>query len=100
VAAIASEQFFIDGEVISHQGETGNQLYIIVSGEVCVRVSAPGKPATELARRRPGEFVGEMSIISQEPRLASLVAAGDVRASGPKPAWPSCAFCAPGCKRP
>ena len=34
---------------------------------------------TELARRKTGEVVGEMAIISQEPRMASLVAAGDVR---------------------
>ena len=32
-----------------------------------------------LARRGPGEYVGEMAIISQEPRMASLVAQGDVR---------------------
>jgi len=33
----------------------------------------------EIARRQPGDIVGEMAIISQEPRIASLVAAGEVR---------------------
>jgi CRP/FNR family transcriptional regulator, cyclic AMP receptor protein len=33
----------------------------------------------ELARRGPGEVVGEMSVITGRPRMASLVAVGDVR---------------------
>jgi CRP-like cAMP-binding protein len=33
-----------------------------------------------VARRKAGEYVGEMAIINQEPRMASLVAAGDLRA--------------------
>jgi NTE family protein len=33
----------------------------------------------EVARRRTGDVVGEMAIISQEPRIASLVALGEVR---------------------
>jgi CRP-like cAMP-binding protein len=32
-----------------------------------------------ITRRKPGEFVGEMSIISNQPRMASLAAVGDVR---------------------
>ncbi|HLB48766.1 MAG TPA: HEAT repeat domain-containing protein [Anaerolineales bacterium] len=79
VAAIANEHYFTDGEVIAYQGEAGNEMFIIVSGEVRVLVAADGKPETEVARRKPGEYVGEVSIISQEPRMASLVAAGDVR---------------------
>ena len=33
----------------------------------------------ELARRRQGDVVGEMALITQEPRMASLVASGEVR---------------------
>ena len=33
----------------------------------------------ELARRDPGDYVGEMAVISQEPRMASLLAEGDTR---------------------
>ena len=54
-------------------------MYIIVSGEVQVLASAGAGRAVEVARRRPGEYVGEMAIISQEPRVATLVATGDVR---------------------
>ena len=77
VAAIASEQLYPDGEMFAHEAEPGEEMFIIVSGEV--RVLAGGGAARELARRMPGEYVGEMSIISREPRMASLAASGDVR---------------------
>ncbi len=38
-----------------------------------------GEPI-ELVRRGPGEYVGEMAVISEEPRMASLIAAEGVRA--------------------
>ena len=34
----------------------------------------------ELARRTSGDYVGELSIIIREPRNATLIACGDVRA--------------------
>ncbi len=74
VAALAVEQVYPDGEVLAEQGEAGEEMFIIVSGEV--RVLANG---AEVARRGAGEVVGEMAIISQEPRMATLVAAGAVR---------------------
>jgi HEAT repeat protein len=79
VANIASEQQFPDGEAIFLQGEPGEEMYIIVSGEVRVLVSKEGKAESEVARRKTGEVVGEMAVISREPRMASLVAAGEVR---------------------
>jgi CRP-like cAMP-binding protein len=38
-----------------------------------------GAAGDELARRDAGEVVGEMALITGDPRSASLVAAGDVR---------------------
>ena len=78
VAGITGEHYFVDGELIARQDDPGDEMYIIVSGEVQVRLS-DGGTTVELARRKPGEYVGEMAIISDEPRMASLVAAGDVR---------------------
>jgi HEAT repeat protein len=80
VAAITGERFYPDGELIAQQGEPGDEMYIIVSGEVRVLTGATRGNDVEVARRKPGEYVGEMAIISREPRMASLVAAGDLRA--------------------
>ena len=54
-------------------------MYIIVSNEVRVVARTEGGAETELARRKNGDYVGEMAFISREQRMASLVAAGDVR---------------------
>lgn len=78
VASITEEHLFHDEEVLAEQGEPGDELYIIVSGEVRVLFNN-GESTIELARRKPGDYVGEMAVISQTPRMASLVAAGDVR---------------------
>ena len=79
VATIADEHVFVDGEVIAEQNEPGDELYVIVSGNVRVTVNN-GDGETELAVRGAGEYVGEMAIISRKPRMARLVAKGDVRA--------------------
>jgi len=78
VATIADEEFFSDGEEIAHEGDIGDVMYIIVSGEVRVLIAAD-QGQKEIARRKAGDYVGDMSIIGREPRIASLVAAGDVR---------------------
>jgi CRP/FNR family transcriptional regulator len=79
VAAIAGEQLFGDGELLAQQGELGDEMFVIVSGEVQVLIGGDGKPEAEVARRKAGDVVGEMAIISREPRMASLVAAGEAR---------------------
>lgn len=78
VASIAMEEIFNDGEEIAREGEMGDVMFIIVQGEVRVCSQRNGLEV-ELARRGVGDCVGEMSIISREPRMASLIAAGDVR---------------------
>jgi HEAT repeat protein len=81
VAAISSEMLFADGQIIARQGDPGSELYILASGEVRVLMITEGqKEPREVARRHSGDYVGEMSIISQEPRIATLVADGTVRA--------------------
>ena len=75
VGAIAAERVYPEGAVIAQQGDLGDEMYIIIAGEIRVMTG----PDTELARRTTGEYVGEMAIISQEPRMASLVAVGEVR---------------------
>jgi HEAT repeat protein len=78
VAAIASEQHYPDGEVIAVQGEPGEEMYIIVKGTVRVLIGEAAQSLKEFARRKTGEVVGEMSVISGEPRSAWLDASGDV----------------------
>jgi HEAT repeat protein len=79
VAEVASEHVYPDGEIIAEQGEAGDEMHILVSGEIRVMLTRDPEPAQEVARRSAGEYVGEMAILSEEPRMASLVSSGDVR---------------------
>jgi CRP-like cAMP-binding protein len=79
VAASATEHLYPDREVIAEQGEVGDEMHIVVSGEIRVLLGSEREPPVEVAKRRPGDCVGEMAIVSEEPRMASLVAEGDVR---------------------
>jgi HEAT repeat protein len=79
VAEAASEHTFPDGEVIADQGEPGDDMHVVVSGEIRVVVGRDGGPPLEVARRARGEYVGEMAILGQESRMASLVCTGPVR---------------------
>jgi hypothetical protein len=75
VAAITEERSYADGELLGAQDELGDEMHIVLEGTVRV-VRADGE---EVARRGAGDVVGEMSVITREPRVASLVAEGDVR---------------------
>ena len=79
IGDVASEHAYPDGEVIAEQGEAGDEMHIVVSGEIRVVASHDEGEAVEIARRVAGEYVGEMAVISQEPRVASLICAGPVR---------------------
>jgi HEAT repeat protein len=78
VADIAEERSFTDGELISAEGELGDELHLVLDGSVAV-VRGTGPTVTTVAHRGPGEVVGEMSIITHHPRVASLIAEGEVR---------------------
>ena len=79
VAEIAAEHVYGDGDMIAEQGEPGDEMFVVVSGEIRVLVTTDGNDPVEVARRRAAEPVGEMAVVSRAPRMASLVAAGEVR---------------------
>jgi CRP-like cAMP-binding protein/tRNA A-37 threonylcarbamoyl transferase component Bud32 len=62
------------GESLITQGDQGDALYIIQDGICQVKVQKDGK-MHRVARLRRGEVVGEMSVLTGEPRGAHVVAA-------------------------
>lgn len=78
VAELADECGYADGEVIAAEGELGEDLHIVVEGTIRVVQDRDGS-GRELARRTAPDVVGEMSIITREPRVASLMADTAVR---------------------
>ncbi|MBK5295241.1 MAG: cyclic nucleotide-binding domain-containing protein, partial [Acidobacteriia bacterium] len=70
------EQHFEQGEVIFHQGDVGNSVYVIRQGE-CEVVRGSDQGETHLATLKAGEYFGEMALLSGAGRNAT------VRASTP-----------------
>ncbi len=63
---------FKKGETICEQGKTGNGMYVIVSGDIEVLIN--NKKVTELSQ---GDFFGEISLITQEPRTGTIKVVSD-----------------------
>ena len=70
VAHIFEEAWFPGGERILRQGLTGSAFYVILEGEAQILVDGQ-----ERATLGKGEFFGELSVIDQKPRNASIEAA-------------------------
>ena len=68
---------FGPGETILRQGEPGDSLYVVRSGTVAVQIGA-GAGKKELATLGPGQFFGEMSLMTGATRTATVVAKSDV----------------------
>jgi MFS family permease len=73
LAAVLERVQVLPGEVIVRQGEEGDKFYAIADGEVAVSVD--GKPLTSLRR---GEGFGEVALLRNAPRNATVTAIGPV----------------------
>jgi CRP-like cAMP-binding protein len=61
------------GETIIFQGEMGVSAFLIQSGDVVVFTESDGK-RVELARMGPGQIIGEMALVVDSPRTATVQA--------------------------
>jgi cAMP-dependent protein kinase regulator len=78
VADSLKVQVFKPEEVIIKQGDAGNHFYIIEEGEAkCVKVF--NNENKELTTLSPGSYFGEISLLTQRPRQATVVASTDVK---------------------
>jgi small-conductance mechanosensitive channel/CRP-like cAMP-binding protein len=64
---------FGDGETIVRQGEPGRSMFVVSSGRAAVILDG----SHEVAQIPPGGYFGEMSLLTGEPRTATVVARGD-----------------------
>jgi len=70
---------FAAGETIARQGDQSHCLYIIISGNAEVRLGVEGATASRvLAKLGPGQFFGEMGLMTGDRRSASISALSDV----------------------
>jgi hypothetical protein len=71
-------QHFAAGEKVIRQGQVGNELYIIVTGQALMSTRSENGDDLELLSLRNGEFFGEMGLFSGEPSVVTISASNDL----------------------
>jgi len=75
--AVGAKRFH-DGDIIVKQGDPGSAFYLVASGELVVTIHAGTPEARELAVLGPGALFGEMALLTEQHRTASVLARGPV----------------------
>jgi CRP/FNR family transcriptional regulator, cyclic AMP receptor protein len=73
VAGLAKIRRFHDGAVMMRAGDPGDAMYVLLDGRATVRVSRSRAVGIEI-----GAFVGELALLDDGPRTATVVANGPV----------------------
>jgi CRP-like cAMP-binding protein len=75
VAGIADEIDLREGKELTTQGKPGREFFVLVDGSADVK-----KGNRRINQLGPGDFFGEISLIKESPRTATVVATSPVRA--------------------
>jgi CRP-like cAMP-binding protein len=74
IASSTNEDTYEAGDVIIREGGRSQSMFVIIEGTAIVV-----RDGTTISQRSPGEFFGELSMIDQRPRAASVVADSPMR---------------------
>jgi small-conductance mechanosensitive channel/CRP-like cAMP-binding protein len=73
------ERLFAAGEQVVRQGAPGDSMFVILAGRVEVTACEGDLPAVRLAVLGPGDFFGEMSLMTGAPRVATVTTLEETR---------------------
>ena len=82
ISSFTFQKAFSPGELIIEEGETGNGLYIIISGNVEILKGLGTDNTVVLGQRMSGEVFGEMALLGEWPRTASVRSLDQVECLG------------------
>lgn len=75
VLAVNTDEVLLpEGRILAREGQPGREFFVLVSGTV--RVTKGTRPLAELA---PGEWFGEIALVTRGPRTATVTASTPVR---------------------
>ena len=74
IASLADEIEVEKGRVLTREGDPGSEFFVVVEGQARVTVGDRGR----LAALGPGASFGEMSLLDQRPRSATVEAETDM----------------------
>jgi small-conductance mechanosensitive channel/CRP-like cAMP-binding protein len=73
------ERVFAAGEPVIRQGDAGNSMFVVMDGRVEVTAQHGDAPPVRLATMDAGDYFGEMSLMTGEPRVATVTALVETR---------------------
>ncbi|RCH82577.1 hypothetical protein CU098_007497, partial [Rhizopus stolonifer] len=76
--ALESVQFD-DQEVVMREGDAGDSFYLIESGEASFYKALPDGTQRQVMVGKKGDYFGELALINDEPRAATVIANGKLR---------------------
>jgi CRP-like cAMP-binding protein len=79
VARLLKEQKVRENETVFNQGDPGDSLYVVLQGRVRIATSDNFGRERVLAFYGPGEFFGDMAVLTGAPRSATAMASTDSR---------------------
>ena len=82
VAGIVHRRQFVPGEYVFFQNDPGLGMYVIEQGEVSVFLLGNDGTKKEVAVLKDGDFFGELSLLDESPRSASVIAQSDANLIG------------------
>lgn len=74
VLRLAGDATFLPGEVIVRQGDPGGELYLLLEGSVEAWLDHGGANPQQLSTMPAGSYFGEIAILDDEPRSATVIA--------------------------
>jgi CRP/FNR family cyclic AMP-dependent transcriptional regulator len=78
LAQISEEKKYRGGETVFTERSTGNELYIIKKGKVCIELGLKGKPDTATIQRLSvGQIFGELALVDKRSRSATVICEND-----------------------
>jgi small-conductance mechanosensitive channel/CRP-like cAMP-binding protein len=77
LAATARQSLYAAGQVIVHEGDEGSSMFVMSRGEARVTLGEAEGAGDDIARLHQGDFFGEMSLLTGEPRTATVTAVTD-----------------------
>jgi CRP/FNR family cyclic AMP-dependent transcriptional regulator len=74
LAKVSEDMEVGEGKVLTREGQSGSEFFVIIDGEVSVT-----KDGREIRTLGPGDFFGEIALLEDTPRTATVVAKTPLR---------------------
>ena len=77
IKELSTRKILQDNETLFNQGEIGNSLYMVLKGEINIKLFFDEKSYKLLGRYGAGTYFGEISFLNPGPRTASAISKGE-----------------------